>query len=72
VKRQWVTETVAGLPPRVTTEELVTLLRVGRRQVYRLIANGRLHAVKHTTGGSSPNLVPRASVEEYLCSLEVD
>ncbi|MEO8905517.1 MAG: helix-turn-helix domain-containing protein [Polyangiaceae bacterium] len=68
----WVKEAVAGLPPLVTVEELVTLLRTSRRQVYRLISDGRLPSVKQSEGGSSRNLVPRASVEKYLRGLEVE
>lgn len=71
MSENWVTETLAGTPAIMTVEELVSLLRVSRRQVYRLLSNGRIHAVKQAEGGSSRHLVPRSSVEKYLRSLEV-
>ncbi len=63
---------MAGLPPLVTVEELVKLLRTSRRQVYRLISTGRIQTVKQSDGGSSRNLAPRTEVHKYLRSLVVE
>lgn len=71
-QKNWVDDAVASLPPLVTVEELVTLLRTSRRQIYRLISDGRLSAVKQSEGGSSRNLVPRPAVAKYLHSLVVE
>jgi excisionase family DNA binding protein len=40
--------------------------------VRRLVREGRLHAVRRAKAGSSKILIPRASVEKYLRSLEVE
>jgi excisionase family DNA binding protein len=72
MSENWVTKTLAGTPAILTTEELVVLLRMSRRQVYRLLTSGRIHAVKQAEGGSSRHLIPRSSVEKYLLSLEVE
>jgi excisionase family DNA binding protein len=66
----WVGEALSGLPPMVTTSEATTLLRTSRRNLYRLVARGRLHAVRAAEAGSSPLLIPRSSLERYLRSLE--
>lgn len=69
-KLDWIGETVANLPPLVTVSEAISLLRLSRRHFYRLLAAGRLHAVKTADGGSSKHLIPKSSLEKYLRSLE--
>jgi excisionase family DNA binding protein len=65
-----VSEAVADLRPLATVEETAKVLRVCTRQVRRLTVAGRLHAVRAAHGGSSRLLVPRASIEKYLRSLD--
>ena len=67
----WVAEAVASLPPLVTTGEAIATLRTSKRNLYRLVAAGRLHAVRQAERGSSRLLIPRASIEKYLRSLDV-
>ena len=70
-KSDWVAEAVAELPPMCRIAEVSGVVRLGPRQIKRLIAVGRIHAVRNVESGSSPLLVPRSEVERYLRSLEV-
>ena len=65
----WVTETVAALPPLATVQEVCAVLRTSRRNLYRLLSSGKLNAVRPSEAGSSPHLIPRAEVARYLQSL---
>lgn len=66
----WITEALADLPPIVTVEEAADVIRTTRRNLYRMVAAGRLHAVKAAEGGSGRLLIPRASLEKYLRRLD--
>jgi excisionase family DNA binding protein len=66
----WVDAVLATLPPLLTTEEAREVLRTSRRNLYRWIATGRLHAVKTAAGTSGRVLVPKPSIEAYLRALE--
>jgi excisionase family DNA binding protein len=70
VESDWVAAAVGHLPSLVTVAEVVAVLRLSRRHLYRLVAAGKLMAVRHTEGGSSPLLIPRASIERYLRGLD--
>ena len=65
----WVRDTVAGLPATVTTDEACEALRMSRRNLYRIVAAGKLHARKTAEAGSSRLLIPRAEIERYLRNL---
>jgi excisionase family DNA binding protein len=66
----WVDAVLATLPPLLTTDEAREVLRTSRRNLYRWIATGRLHAVKTAAGTSGRVLVPRPSIEAYLRALD--
>lgn len=66
----WISDVVAKLPPILTAAEACNVLRTSRRNLSRLVASGRIHALRPSEGGSSKLLVPRASVESYLRALE--
>lgn len=66
----WIDDTVAELPPLLTTDEAMRVLRTSRRNLYRWIAAGKLGAVRGGVGGSARVLVPRAAISEYLRSME--
>lgn len=66
----WVDEVVAKLPPIITTDEALSLLRTSRRNFYRLVASGRLRTLKQAEGGSARHLIPRTEFARYLRSLE--
>jgi excisionase family DNA binding protein len=68
--QDWIGEVVADLKPLATVKEAIVVLRTSRRNIYRLIAAGKIHAVRPAEEGSSPYLIPRASIEKYLRSLE--
>ncbi|HEY4158686.1 MAG TPA: helix-turn-helix domain-containing protein, partial [Polyangiaceae bacterium] len=65
----WIADSLKDTSALLTTEELVVVLRMSRRQLYRLFADGRLKTVQHAEGGR--NLVARTEVARYLGSLEV-
>jgi excisionase family DNA binding protein len=66
----WIAEVVSELPPICNVVEAYTVLRTTRRNIYRLVASGRLHAVRPAAGGSARLLVPRSSIETYLRRLD--
>jgi excisionase family DNA binding protein len=66
----WIADAIATLQPLATVDEVRGVLRCSRRQVYRLTTAQRLQSFKQTQQGSSKLLIPRASVEAYLRSLE--
>lgn len=65
----WVDAAVAGLPPLITTEEAVEVLRTTRRNLYRWLATGKIASVKHGFGGSSRVLIPKPALVKYLRSI---
>jgi excisionase family DNA binding protein len=66
----WITEALSDLPKILTAEEAVGALRTTRRNLSRLVASGRIHAVRPAEAGRSRLLIPRSSVEHFLRSLE--
>jgi excisionase family DNA binding protein len=65
----WVTDATAHLPPLLRINEVGAALRTHVRTVRRLIAAGRIRALRSREAGSSRVLVPRAEVARYLQSL---
>lgn len=68
----WVTIALEGLKPIVTVQEAIEVLRTSRRNFYRLVSSGKVHAVKAAEAGSGRLLIPRKSLERYLRGLEGD
>lgn len=66
---QWVADVLASCPPMLTYADVANVLRCSPRTVSRLIADGRLVAVRTVPGGSSRVTVPRAELRKYLSSL---
>lgn len=66
--RDVIAETCASLRPLNTADETAAFIQSSKRHVYRLIAAGRLHAVRKGSSRTSPLLIPRASIERYLAS----
>ena len=67
----WISEVVSQLRPMATAVEAANALRTSPRNLRRMIADGRLSAVRQRESGSSRVLVPRKSIEQYLRNLEV-
>lgn len=65
----WVTEALGDTAAILTAPETCKILRCGRRNLYRLIAAGRIQGLRAHDSGSSRLLIPRASVEAYLRGL---
>jgi hypothetical protein len=69
----WVRDVVAKLPPLVTISETAEAPRMSRRNVARLLARGRLDAVRTGVGGGSSRvLVARAEIARFLRRLHVE
>jgi excisionase family DNA binding protein len=66
---EWVADACRDLPPLMKLEEVSITLRAHARTVRRLIAAGRLKAIRSRVAGSSRVLVARAEVARYLESL---
>ncbi len=66
----WVAEALAGLPALLTVQEAMPVIRTSRRQFYRLVASGKIHAIKATEAQPGRLLIPRGSLEKYLRSLD--
>lgn len=62
-------EVNATLPLFVTSSEARALLRISERQLYRLLAERKLEAIRHVPRGSSRLMIPRQSVVQYLESI---
>jgi hypothetical protein len=58
--------TAGGL---LTVKEARALLRMSRRNLYRKIETGLLHAIKRGVAKSSPWLIERTEIARYLSSL---
>jgi hypothetical protein len=65
----WIQDTVGQLPSLATLAETAEALRMSVRNVHRLVARGRLIAVRAGAGGSSRVLVPRAQIARFLRAL---
>lgn len=62
----WIGEVIADLPKLCTAEEVCGVLRITPRHLYRLVAAGKITAVKPADGGKSRLIIPRSSVEAWL------
>lgn len=67
----WIADAVASLHPLATLFEAAATLRMCTRSVRRMVATGRLKAIRSRESGSSRVLIPRVEIERYLRSLEV-
>lgn len=65
----WINDTVSSLAPLTTAKEACAVLRTSRRNLSRMIDDGRLTAVKARETGSSHLLIPRVAIEKYLRGL---
>jgi excisionase family DNA binding protein len=65
----WISDTVASLKPLTTADEAANALRTSPRTIKRMIADGRLTAVRARESGSSRVLIPRAEISRYLLGL---
>jgi excisionase family DNA binding protein len=65
----WVEDAIGQLKPLATLKEVAGVLRTSERNVHRMVADGRLHAVRSRAGGSSRVLIARTEVARYLRSL---
>lgn len=70
-KTDWIADVVAQLSPLTSAAEASNALRTSPRNLRRMIADGRLRAVRSYESGSSRVLVPRLEIERYLRSLGV-
>lgn len=70
IERDWIRDTVGQLPRLATVFEIAQTLRMSARNVHRLVARGRLLAVRTGMGGSSRVLVPRAELVRFLSTLQ--
>jgi excisionase family DNA binding protein len=68
--QDWIDEALAALPPICTTEEAQSVLRMGRRNLYRLISAGRIKTIKGSEGGSARRLIPKSALASYLRSID--
>jgi excisionase family DNA binding protein len=64
-----VADACSGLPPLMLLREVTAFLRIHERTARRLIAQGRIKALRSREAGSSRVLVARAEVARYLESL---
>lgn len=64
----WIAEVVGALPLLATANEAARALRTTPRNLRRMIAAGRITAVRSRESGSSRVLVPRAAIASYLAS----
>jgi excisionase family DNA binding protein len=62
----WIADATRDLQPLTTLPECAKTLRMSERNLRRLIAAGRIAAVKSSEGGSSRVLVPRTEVAKFL------
>lgn len=66
----WIADAVGALQPLATVAETCAVLRTTSRNLRRLIAAGRIKAIKARESGPSRVLVPRVAIENYLRSLD--
>jgi excisionase family DNA binding protein len=66
----WIADAVAGLQPLATAAETCAVLRTSSRNLRRMIAAGRIKAIKTRETGPSRVLVPRVEIERFLRSLD--
>lgn len=65
----WIADAVAGLAILATASEAATALRTSQRNLRRMIADGRIRAVRQRATGSSRTLISRAEIVRYLRGL---
>jgi excisionase family DNA binding protein len=66
----WIADTVASLAPLTTASEAAAALRTSPRNLRRMIADGRICAVRAKETGSSRVLIARVEIARYLRGLE--
>lgn len=66
MSKHWIDDVLDGEPKMLTVEDVQRIMRIGRRHVYRLCADRRLHAIKTADGGKARLLIPRDSLKELL------
>ncbi len=66
----WIQELVAQLPTLSTSNELLPVLRIGRRRLTELVAQGLIRPLQHTNERGSKLLFPRHEIARYLNALE--
>jgi excisionase family DNA binding protein len=71
VTADWIADCIGALKPLVTVKETCSVLRTSERNLRRMIATGRITALRARESGSSRVLVPRTAIESYLRSLAV-
>jgi excisionase family DNA binding protein len=69
--KTWIEDATRDLPALLLVGEAGAALRAHPRTIRRMIAAGRLQAVRSREGGSSRVLVPRDSIRRYLETLSV-
>jgi len=65
----WVTDTIADLPPLATTGETSKALRISTRTLARYCERGLLRAVRVDDSGACHVLIPRLEIERFLRGL---
>jgi excisionase family DNA binding protein len=66
----WVTDVVASLPPLARLKQVAAAMGVCPRTISRLIARGRIAALRVGKRDPARVFIPRAEVARYLQSLE--
>lgn len=69
-EKDWIDSTIEALPAFLTMDEAAKVLRLSKRTIARLVADGRLGSVRHGESGGARRLIPRQAVDAYLRSLE--
>ena len=73
LEADWVRDVITMLPPLATISETAETLRMSRRTVSRLLAQGRLDAVRTGVGGGSSRvLIARAELARFLRRLHFE
>jgi excisionase family DNA binding protein len=65
----WISDALAAVPAIVTADEAMSVLRMSRRNFYRLTSRGVIRAHRAREAGSSRLLIPRSELERYLRGL---
>ncbi|NRA34569.1 MAG: helix-turn-helix domain-containing protein [Polyangiaceae bacterium] len=68
--KPWIDEALRDVPPLSTTLEAMSLLRTSRRNLYRMVARGKIRALRPERSGSSRLLFAKAELARFLRTLE--